>query len=551
MMLLGHRDQRRQVGVPEGIDLNVEEHTQLEFTREQALRQLGRALTGMQRVSAQGPPQKILTHLLNRSGMLQEHGDDTYQFIHRTFQDYLAAKELIEDDHVNELLLHADEEAWQDVILLAAGHCGRRELAVLVGGLLDAGDKHGKGTADRTDRHVLAALCAQHSAWLDGGVRERVRTSTAALFPPADDDQMHTLAQLGQGVLAFFPEPDSVPVDGAIAERAVRLLGLIGGTSAVPVARAWALAHPGLGRVMVDGWDGFPADEFAAEVLCHYSLAGVPITLFDVEQLRALRHLPSVDDLSIGGDLPEADVLEALKGRAMTFLLLDSSNSISDISVLKDSRRSLRQLFLRLGSRRYDLRPLTELSSLTALKLDITQPSPTSLASLSDIPALTMLWLTSPDLQRLSEIPAHPEVTHLNVESRGPLALKGLAAWPALTSLTLTGTSTLKALKKHPGVTSLELAVFPWGDPALDDVRGLTITELTLQAPRRGDHLASLWQMFPSLTRLGLLVSTPNEALDLTPLHSWPSLHVTVSAPATPTLVGAAELGDRLQVHVS
>ncbi|WP_437345047.1 hypothetical protein [Streptomyces bacillaris] len=38
----------------------------------------------MERVSAQGRPEKTLTHLLNRSGLLQQHADDTYQFIHRT-----------------------------------------------------------------------------------------------------------------------------------------------------------------------------------------------------------------------------------------------------------------------------------------------------------------------------------------------------------------------------------------------------------------------------------------------------------------------------------
>lgn len=214
-MMLGHRDQRRQVATPEGIDLSVEEHTQLlqriavwlvregqsEFTREQALRQLGRALAGMERVSAQGPPKKILTHLLNRSGLLQQHADDTYQFIHRTFQDYLAAKEFVEGDHLNELLRHADEETWQDVTLLAAGHCGRRELAVLVGGLLDAGLGYGAGTDDRTTVHVLAALCAQHATYLDGPLRSRVRASMSALFPPATPSQVRSLERLGPAVL--------------------------------------------------------------------------------------------------------------------------------------------------------------------------------------------------------------------------------------------------------------------------------------------------------------------------------------------------------------
>ncbi|WP_411083941.1 NACHT domain-containing protein [Streptomyces sp. cmx-18-6] len=255
-MLLGHRDRRRRIGDPEGIEPTIEEHTQLlqriavwlvregqsEFTREQALRRLGRALAGMERVSAQGTPEKILTHLLNRSGLLQEHADDTYQFIHRTFQDYLAAKEFIEDDHLNELLRHSTEETWQDVILLAAGHCGRRELALLVSGLLDVGLLHEAGTAERTAAHVLAALCAQHATWLDEAVRRAVRESTAALFPPRDGGQVASLARLGPAALAFLPDPRQVSDEDPCQQHVGELIVAIGGAPPypMPMTGSWA-----------------------------------------------------------------------------------------------------------------------------------------------------------------------------------------------------------------------------------------------------------------------------------------------------------------------
>lgn len=271
-LLVGHRDRRRRIGNPEGIELDVEEATQLlqriavwlvregqsEFTRGQALRQLGRALAGMDRVRAQGPPERILTHLLNRSGLLQERADATYQFIHRTFQDYLAAKELVEDDHLNELLRHADEEPWQDVVLLAAGHCGRRELAVLVEGLLDAGLTHEEGTIDRVGLHVLAALCAQHAAWLDGGVRERVRAGTAALFPPTDGDQVDVLAGLGEAALEFLPAPGRRRPGDHGVEHVADLIAAIGGAAAVPYAESWLLAHPDLSMRFAYEWESFP-----------------------------------------------------------------------------------------------------------------------------------------------------------------------------------------------------------------------------------------------------------------------------------------------------
>ncbi|MFE3376509.1 NACHT domain-containing protein [Streptomyces anulatus] len=568
-MLLGHRDRRRRIGGPEGIELEVEEHTQLlqriavwlvregqsEFTREQALRQLGRALAGMDRVSAQGPPERILTHLLNRSGLLQERRDDTYQFIHRTFQDYLAAKELIEDDHVNELLRHADEEAWQDVILLAAGHCGRRELAALVEGLLKAGQKYEEGTTSRADLHVLAALCARHAAWLESEVREQVRDSTAALFPPADHGQLSALARLGRDALKFLPQPDSVPTDGPIAEQAVRLLGLLGGESAIPTARAWALAHRGLAHLMLDSWDSFPPEEFAAEVLSHYSLAGELVIVTGGRQLRALRHLSSVEQLGIAGDYSEADVQAALHGRALELLHISANPSLADLTVLVNScKGSLRHLFLRACPKVRDLRPLTGLEALRSLRLDTERQSLADLAALRDLPDLRRLWLNCPGVQRFKEIPALAQTSHLSVEGSQPLILDGLDAWTSLVSLELSAvhslTDALDELRAYTRVASLGLAQFPWGS-VLTDAPLPSVTALTVTSPPHAEGLESIRQIFPALRSLTLLVPARTEALDLTPLHSWPGLRVTVEGHTASVLVGAAELGARLKIDTS
>lgn len=568
-LLLGHRDRRRRIGNPEGIELDVEESTQLlqriavwlvregqsEFTRGQALRQLGRALAGMDRVRAQGPPEKILTHLLNRSGLLQERADATYQFIHRTFQDFLAAKELVEDDHLNELLRHADEEPWQDVVLLAAGHCGRRELAVLVEGLLEAGQKHEKETTSRADLHVLAALCARHAAWLESEVREQVRDNTAALFPPADHGQMNALARLGRDALTFLPQPDSVPTDGPIAEQAVRLLGLIGGESAIPMARAWALAHRGLAHLMLDSWDSFPPEEFAAEVLSHYSLAGELVIVTGGRQLRALRHLSSVEQLGIAGDYSEADVQAALHGRALELLHISANPSFSDLSTLVNSSKgSLRHLFLRACPKVQDLRPLKGLEALRSLRLDAEQQSLTYLAPLRDIPDLRRLWLNCANVKRFDEIPALAQIVHLSVESTHPLILDGLDDWTNLVSLELSAvhslTGTLNELRAHARISSLGLAQFPWGS-VITDAPLPSVTALTVTSPTRAEGLEPVRQIFPALRSLTLLVPARIETLDLTPLHSWPGLHVTVEGHTASVLVGAAELGDRLKIDTS
>ncbi|CAM5725538.1 ATP-binding protein [Streptomyces badius] len=499
-MLLGHRDDRRRLGQPEGVGLEVEEHTQLlqriavwlvregqsEFTRPQALRQLRRALAGMERVSVQGPPEKILTHLLNRSGLLQEHGDDTYQFIHRTFQDYLAAKELVEDEHLGELLRHAGEESWQDVILLAAGHCGRRELAALVTGLLDAGQQHGAGTIGRTDLHVLAALCAQHATWLDGTVRDRVRRSTASLFPPADEAHVRSLTRLGPAALEFLPEPQEVPEEPG-ARHVARLIVRVGGAPAVPHARAWIRARPDLSGTFTTAWDRFPPEEYATEVLVHADLRRSALLVSDLDRLRALRHLPPLYALSLHGDLPETKIGAALEGRRIEVLGVGPNTLLSGLSCLSPLKATLRGLGITKCPTVQDLTPLTELDGLVSLALDVQTLRLGNLAPLTGLRSLKHLGLNQLAVDRLSEIVAHPGVSTLTVTNQRPLALDGLDAWTSLRNLEISEPTafddTLATLREHPRITRLSLTSFPWAHQPDSKHDAPAIRHLTCKPP--------------------------------------------------------------------
>ncbi|MFE6913919.1 NACHT domain-containing protein [Streptomyces rubiginosohelvolus] len=561
-MLLGHRDDRRRLGQPEGVGLEVEEHTQLlqriavwlvregqsEFTRPQALRQLRRALAGMERVSVQGPPEKILTHLLNRSGLLQEHGDDTYQFIHRTFQDYLAAKELVEDEHLGELLRHADEESWQDVVLLAAGHCGRRELAALVTGLLDAGQQHGAGTIGRTDLHVLAALCAQHATWLDGTVRDRVRRSTAALFPPVEEAHVRSLTRLGPAALEFLPEPQQEPG----AEGVARLIVRIGGAPAVPHAQAWLRAHPDLSSIFMTAWDRFPPEEYATDVLVHGDLRRAVLMVGDLGRLRALRHLPPLYALSLHGDLPETKIGAALEGRRIEVLGVGPNTLLTGLSCLSPLKATLRGLGITQCPAVQDLTPLTELDGLMSLALDVQTIRLGNLAPLTGLRSLEHLGLNQLAVDRLSEIAAHPGVSTLTVTNQRPLVLDGLDAWPSLRNLEISEPAALDdaltALREHSRITRLSLTTFPWAHQPDPKHCAPAVEQLTVQAPHHGKDMGMLRELFPAVTDLTVNASE-RRVLDLTSLHTWPGLRVKVTGLGESRLIGSEELGDRLTVR--
>ncbi|MGW5424194.1 NACHT domain-containing protein [Streptomyces sp. NPDC003943] len=379
-MLLGHRDERRRVDAPDGIRMSVEEHQQLlqrlaawlvrggqtEFTRDQALHQLDRTLPGMPRVAAQGTPEEILTHLINRSGLLQERTEDVFQFAHRTFQDFLAAKEFVEDDQPREMLQHAYDQQWHDVLLLAAGHCKRRELPVLVSGLLEAGSATRRRDL-KTTLYVLAALCAQHAAWLEEGLRRRVEKAVRSVIPPRSTEQMAQLARLGGWVLPLLPRPEQITPE--TIDMVTGLISSVGGAEALPYARAFAEA--GHTDWFVSRWSAFPTAAFARDVLVHVP-EGESLVVETMQQLELVDDIPRATGFLLLGDFTGNDLVQHLGDRPLTYLGLVGTPVDLDVLRSLDCSRLLSMVIADwpLGT---DLSPLAEAPALRYLTVE-TQP---------------------------------------------------------------------------------------------------------------------------------------------------------------------------------
>ncbi|MFD7981112.1 NACHT domain-containing protein [Streptomyces sp. NPDC059071] len=398
-MLLGTRDERRRVDAPDGIRMSVEEHQQLlqrlaawlvrggqtEFTREQALQRVERTLPGMPRVQAQGTPAEVLTHLINRSGLLQERTDDVFQFAHRTFQDFLAAKEFVEDDCLPELLRHAYDQQWHDVLLLAAGHCKRRDLPVLVEGLLKAGS--GTRRQDlKTTLYVMAALCAQHAAWLDEGLRRRVEKAVRSVIPPRNPLQTTQLARLGGSVLPLLPAPEDVPKD--VVGHVVELIAAVGGAEALPYARSFSEA--GLGHHFGASWAAFPAEAFAHQVLAH--LSGPEVVVVPTSRhLKLLDRLPSLTSVILAGGFTVEEITRHLGSRPLSYLAwIPDHTGFAVLESLDTSQLTIIMLVRPFSGT--DLGPLARLPALRHVSLVNLEPDgrPLDLTPLHGLADLTV-----------------------------------------------------------------------------------------------------------------------------------------------------------------
>ncbi|MEV6745096.1 NACHT domain-containing protein [Streptomyces sp. NPDC051080] len=545
-MLLGDRDKQRRIEAPEGITMNVEEQAQLlqriaiwlvrggqgELHRSAALRQLERALPGMERLRGQGSPEAILTHLLNRSGVLQERADDIYQFAHRTFQDFLAAKEFVEGDQLNELLGRAGSQQWYDVILLSAGHCGRREHPVLVNGLLDARP----GPADTVTRDeitILAALCAQHATWLDGTTRDRVNAAVAGLFPPRGYEDVELLARLGPAALDHLPDPAQV-ADGDESRPFVDLINEIGRAEGLPHARRWALAHPEHSYRFTRRWDRYPVRAYARQVLALFDLTYDHLRIDTPEKLAALRDLPSVKGLEISGTLTAAELRSALRDGPWTGLSFRRNSSLTDLSFLTDCATQLRSFSLSDCPGVRDLGPLTGLPALTHVELDMSCLPGAALAATASR-ELRSLWLDHLTVERLSQLPAHPEPRSLNIERTASLEIDSLDGWTNLRRLGLSTRTParplLAALRRAPQVSQMALSLSSATEFA-DEQPVLSLVELSLYPET--DVLGLEWipRVFPALRSLTLRAPTHVDRIDISPVRTLPGCTVRVAGSA-------------------
>ncbi|MFV2084516.1 NACHT domain-containing protein [Micromonospora sp. LOL_021] len=222
-MLLERRDTQR--GVPSVLrDLTSRHQLQLlqqvawwltlngrtELAREEALHQMRQRLAGMRQVT--NPAEAVLDHLVQRSGVLREPVPDRIDFVHRTFQEYLAAREAAEQGHDGALVGQAHLDTWRETSVLAAGHANAPVRRSLLTGLLDRASNEPKQA-----RHLrlLAAACLETSPTVEPPeLLQRIRDGVQTLLPPRSVKESRSLAGVGEPLLRELPSEPGQLTEG-------------------------------------------------------------------------------------------------------------------------------------------------------------------------------------------------------------------------------------------------------------------------------------------------------------------------------------------------
>ncbi|MDW5322911.1 NACHT domain-containing protein [Plantactinospora sp. KLBMP9567] len=422
---------------------------QSELDTGQAREHVRRKLTTMPKVTAE--PEDVFEHLLDRSGVLKDVAEDRISFVHRTFQEYLAAQEVAEENYVDVLVEHATRDMWRETVVMTAGLANSEYRQRLVNRLLDRAES----SPPRRARwlRLLAGACVETAPALSVRTLDRIDANLAELVPPRSSAEARSLSLAGERILRLLPD-DLGTLSEGVAAATVEMVAFVGGPAALrKLGRYGQDTRRRVRDALIQVATHFEPDEYGRLVLADSPLYDGWISA-DEWTAPMLRHLRHLRDVEILADDPGQAVRNLPRVRTLSLhsRRLPNTDPPIDLDFLRNQP---------------DLEQLISFYPCNPAQLPATMPR---LRTLS-------LWLggSSTPISELSWVTRFPRLTRLSLQAlkRNPRSYRPLAELPELSSLELSSSSAPRFLGntsflgRLPALTELQLN--GCADPAVLD----------------------------------------------------------------------------------
>jgi len=364
------------------------------------------------------PAKALYAHLLLRCGLLREPTAGHVDFVHRAFQEYLAAKALIESDNIGEVVRNADDDQWRDIVILASGLGNTRQTTELLRGLL-RGVRRGK---QRRRRRSLAVSCLEEIRTAEPGVLADLDAAIVELLPPRTDEDAEALSHAADRLIPHGKqfEEQIKTLSATELGPSVRLASLIGGPygfdliakiirHAEAVGEGPVPDQSALTEELQRAWQYFPPREYAEKVIIRYGLTSVRVS--SAEQLQAIYDATAISDITLTGFVSDNADLSALDGLRITKLEIQDCPMRSLTGLIRD----------------WPLITSIEISGCELLA---------DLSSLESLVNLTSLYIAYCDrLTDYSVVAGLPRIETIDFQGQENLDLRLVAALPNLQDL--------------------------------------------------------------------------------------------------------------------
>jgi hypothetical protein len=288
-MLLERRDKERQVAERDDVNLTYREkeiilqdiaywlirNGQSDATSKGAASRISKTLTHIPGVKQSAT--QVLSYLVQRSGVLRSPTEGRIDFLHRSFQEFLAAKAAVDGSDMPLLIEKAVDDQWREVVILAAGHARAHEQEVLIRELLARARREAK---NRHYLYLLAMSCLETSMMISPSLRGEVEKALRSVVPPKNSTDATSIAATGDLAIPFLSGHGEL--DPEVVAACVHALAVIGGDHAMRVIKNYAAdRRHEVAREVISSWSLFPPEEYAHRVLARAPLDRGAIDLID------------------------------------------------------------------------------------------------------------------------------------------------------------------------------------------------------------------------------------------------------------------------------
>jgi len=273
-------------------------------------------------------PAALLDELVIRAGVLREPVVGQLDFVHKTFQEYFAAAEVIDQDVVQLLIERATTDDWREIVVLAAGLIrGARRDEFLEGLLARARREPEVSTA----LQLLAVECLQSVPQLSDTLARQIRDALEGLVPPRTSEAARSLSSAGDSLVPILARYVGATAD--IVSACVRCLGYIGSKRALAALAAFGTdPRPDVIKVLLETWARFDPERYASDVLQDSPLIDGQLLIHDTALLKPSRHLQRLRSLEcvIPGSVPPREALEGT--RKLSRLVVGDARGLQDLA---------------------------------------------------------------------------------------------------------------------------------------------------------------------------------------------------------------------------
>jgi hypothetical protein len=203
--------------------------------------------------------------LLLRSGVLNEVSPDNIQFLHKTFQEYLGALEVIYRQDERHVARNFDLKSWGELYLIILSIAPREVGTEMVEIVFERASGREK---DWLAYLLLAGAGCREVHEIAGALKEAVSAGVSELIPPQDIGMVYQLAEMGGLVLPFLTWREEYGQEET--GRILTLLGLIEEEDAGPMMEDYAargLISPDTIECFVRGLDYKNESNLTREVI--------------------------------------------------------------------------------------------------------------------------------------------------------------------------------------------------------------------------------------------------------------------------------------------